>query len=562
MATNSVYCNICELRHLSNLSTHWCPECEQSLCPECKEHHGVVKIVRNHKLIPIEYYKKLPPFLSELRQSCQEHNENYQLYCPTHETCICYKCIKLHGKCEAVPLDDMLNDIKTSEMYKDLEQTMIDMLENIKEIKHDRQVNISDIETEKKKQLEEISQMRLLVNNHFDKLEKELKLEVEETVIQTTEKIRQTILFVKETEQKISKNIADLNDIRSYASELQTFLGMKEMQNRVTENEKSMQSLLDDGLLQQMVLKSAVDTSIGNCLSEIKVFGSVEILTKQERLSQRKRKHKQAQLLAVQKQKFIQDITLNQIQAMTTTNGGAIRGCCATPDNHLLLTHHSKSKLSLMDFHGSCLASFSIGYGDSYGVSFLDNHNVAVTSGQVDVFHGINIIHLPSRKKVDFIELPGNPFSIASTSEKIYCVVKYMGIYQINKNDHKISTFVKGNFSSCSFVATNEENIYYSNDKSCIISTSYSGETLWEFKHEKILHGPRGAAFDNYGNLYITGEKLSNVVVLSSDGKQHREILTRSDGLNYPSAIFFDKDENRLIVSSGNTNILIFNVSH
>ncbi|CAC5407971.1 unnamed protein product [Mytilus coruscus] len=230
----------------------------------------------------------------------------------------------------------MLKDIKTSEMYQDLEQLMTDMLENIKEIKNDREANILDIEIDKKKQLEEIHQMRLLVNNHLDKLETKLKLEIEETVRKTTEQIRKTLVLVHETEQKISENIADLNDIHSYASDLQTFLGMREMQKRITENDKSMQSLLDDGLLQQMIIKSAVDTNIGNCLSEIKVFGSVEIQTKQERLSLRNRKNKQAQLLAVQKQQSIQDITLNRVQTLTSDGGGAIRSCCVTPENHLL----------------------------------------------------------------------------------------------------------------------------------------------------------------------------------------------------------------------------------
>ncbi|XP_052087685.1 uncharacterized protein LOC127724677 [Mytilus californianus] len=559
MATNSAFCNICELRHLSNLSTHWCPECEQSLCSECREHHGVVKIIRNHQLIPIEDYQKLPTFISELRQSCQDHNENYQLYCPTHEICICYKCIKCHGKCGAVPLDDVLKDIKTSEMYKDLEQIITDMLENINEIKNDRQVNISDIETEKEKQLEEIRQMRLLVNNHLDKLEEKLKIEIEETVRKTTEKIRKTIVLVHETEQKISKNISDLIDIRSYASELQTFLGMKEMQNRITENEKSMQSLLDDGFLQQMVIKSAIDTNIGNYLSEIKVFGSVEILTKQERLYLRKRKNKQAQLLAVQKPKSIQDISLNRIQTMTS-DGGAIRGCCVTPENNLLLTLHSKRKLSLMDFHGSCLASFPIEYGDAYDVTCLDNNNVAVTSGNSRCC-GINIIHLPSKIRVEFINLPGQPYSIASNDKKMFCVVHNMGIYQIDKKDYKTSIFIKGELPYQSFVVTYRDKICYSNDKSSVMCTNFSGETLWEFNYKSVLQQPRGGAFDNFGNLYITGESSYNVVVLSSDGKQHREILSRSDGLQGPSAIFFDKDENRLIVSNGNTKILIFNVS-
>ncbi|CAG2212220.1 unnamed protein product [Mytilus edulis] len=382
--------------------------------------------------------------------------------------------------------------------------------------------------------------MRLLVNNHFDKLEKKLKLEIEETVKQTTEKIRKTILLVHEIEKKIYENTADLKDIRSYASELQTFLGMKEMQNRITENEKSMQSLLDDGLLQKIIINSAVETHIGNCISEIKVFGSVEILTNQERLSLKKTKNKQAQLLAVQKQQSIQDITLNREETLTSDYSGTIRGCCVTPENQLLLTHHSSKKLSIMDLNGSCLASIPIGYGDSYDVACLDNNNVAVTSGDSRC-RGITIIHLPDRNRMKFIELPGKPYSIASNDEMMLCVVQNMGIYQIDKKVYKTSIFIKGDFPMKSFVVTCGDKIYYSNDKSSVICTNHSGEPLWTFKYESILNQPRGATFDNYGNLYITGESSCNVVVLSSDGKQHREILTGSDGLQIPSAIFFDK---------------------
>ncbi|CAC5407972.1 unnamed protein product [Mytilus coruscus] len=213
-----------------------------------------------------------------------------------------------------------------------------------------------------------------------------------------------------------------------------------------------------------------------------------------------------------------------------------------------------------MDFHGSCLASIPIEYGDSYDVTCLDNNNVAVTTGNSKCC-GINIIHLPSRKRMKFIDLPGKPYSIASNDEMMLCVVQNIGIYQIDKKDYKTSMFIQGNLPYKSFVVTSEDKIYYSNDTSSVICTNKSGEPVSTFNYKSVLQQPRGGTFDNYGNLYISGESSYNVVVLSSDGKQHREILTRSDGLIYPSAIFFDKDENKLIVSSGNTNILIFNVS-
>ncbi|CAC5367923.1 unnamed protein product [Mytilus coruscus] len=180
-----------------------------------------------------------------------------------------------------------------------------------------------------------------------------------------------------------------------------------------------MQSLLDDGLLQLMLIQFAVDTNIGNCSSEIKMFISIEILTKQERLSHRKRKNKQAHLLAIQKQIPIQDITLNRLQTLTTSNGDIVRGCCVTPENHLVLTHSSESKISLADFHGSCIASISIEYGDSNDVTCLENPDVVVPSGHSDNC-GLDIIIFPSRKRAKFIQLPGRPYCLASTDEKMF----------------------------------------------------------------------------------------------------------------------------------------------
>jgi sugar lactone lactonase YvrE len=40
-----------------------------------------------------------------------------------------------------------------------------------------------------------------------------------------------------------------------------------------------------------------------------------------------------------------------------------------------------------------------------------------------------------------------------------------------------------------------------------------------------------GIAFDKNKNLYVAGRSTNNVVVLSPDGSNCREILTQSDGL-------------------------------
>ncbi|CAG2226832.1 unnamed protein product [Mytilus edulis] len=123
MASSTEVCAVCDLQHQTTISTHWCIECDESLCAACKEYHNVLKATRNHKTISIADYQLLPSAVTDVNQHCIYHNEIYQLYCNKHESPICNKCVKDHGKCgEIISLDEIVMDIITSESFADLEQ--------------------------------------------------------------------------------------------------------------------------------------------------------------------------------------------------------------------------------------------------------------------------------------------------------------------------------------------------------------------------------------------------------------------------------------------------------
>ncbi|CAG2185343.1 unnamed protein product [Mytilus edulis] len=95
MASNISRCGICDLRHLSNPSTHWCQGCDETLCSECKEHHTLLKATRGHTTIPNDDYKNYMPFLNEVEseisnfddilQSIKQHASELQVYLATRE---------------------------------------------------------------------------------------------------------------------------------------------------------------------------------------------------------------------------------------------------------------------------------------------------------------------------------------------------------------------------------------------------------------------------------------------------------------------------------------------
>jgi DNA-binding beta-propeller fold protein YncE len=57
-----------------------------------------------------------------------------------------------------------------------------------------------------------------------------------------------------------------------------------------------------------------------------------------------------------------------------------------------------------------------------------------------------------------------------------------------------------------------------------------------------------GIALDKHRNVYVAGYETNNVVVLSSDGNNDREILTKSDGLNGPCSLRINIDHSEVLV--------------
>jgi DNA-binding beta-propeller fold protein YncE len=77
---------------------------------------------------------------------------------------------------------------------------------------------------------------------------------------------------------------------------------------------------------------------------------------------------------------------------------------------------------------------------------------------------------------------------------------------------------------------------------------------------ENVLREPRGIAFDKNKNLYVAGRSTNNVVVLSPDGSNCREILTQNDGLDRPLSLRINIDRNELLVCNLSGPAFVFSL--
>ncbi|CAG2208912.1 unnamed protein product [Mytilus edulis] len=202
MATNWGICGICENLQITKPSVVWCSECDEGLCGDCKKHHAVSKASKNHETVSIAKYKNLPTEVLQISQTCKLHNEKYELFCAKHDCPCCKKCVKSHNDCKGLTdINELIKNVKTSNAFNEIEQTLQEVVENIKRLRTNRNKNLKSIGNKKREIESEIKQTRIQVNHHLDKLQDGLIKELM-TVEQREKKQNRKIIDYSETEGK------------------------------------------------------------------------------------------------------------------------------------------------------------------------------------------------------------------------------------------------------------------------------------------------------------------------------------------------------------------------
>ena len=146
MATScDILCVICEAQHITKHADHWCPECDEGLCAACENHHKISRGTRNHGIISIENYQKLPSCISEIRHHCKDHEMKYTHFCQVHDKPSCPDCISTnHKDCVGLlSIREIIKTSKTSTLLDDIEQSLTNIKYNIDNVIKNRQQNMS-----------------------------------------------------------------------------------------------------------------------------------------------------------------------------------------------------------------------------------------------------------------------------------------------------------------------------------------------------------------------------------------------------------------------------------
>ncbi|CAC5397268.1 unnamed protein product [Mytilus coruscus] len=562
MATSSPSCGVCDLRHITKPSIVWCTECDEGLCTECQEHHSLSKASRRHTVIPIVEYQKLPTDVLKMSPYCIKHDEKFQIYCRKHECPCCSKCVvESHIVCQdVVNLDDVIQNAKTSNALCEIEETLVEVAENLQKIRQHQQDNLLTFKEKRKGIEKEIKQTRIKINNHLDKLQEDLMKQLSALEGKESSKHFQLLSLLDKKKQK--KEIAEcqrnIGNIKQHATDLQMFLSLKKIEENISSEEKFVQALVKDV---EHALSYKINTSIQNVMSNIISFGEVHIESKPRDIVLIKRKAKQAQMMVPTVQlRSIENMKL-EIHKTINTKGEYIYGCCMLSDGRMAFSYNFDKTVKVLSDKGSKDFELNMSCKPVDIVFNSEDNTLAVTSGNSDK-KCITIIDLKRKQIKKTISLDSCNYGIALKDNQLIYSTYDRDIRMINLDDESISDVVRDKMSSHSYVATFRDNIYHTNNETNIVTCyNLQGKIQWTFQNKRVLMYPYGIDVDNDGNVYVVGFKSNNVVVISPDGQRYREILTASDGLSFPNSLHFSGSKNQLLVANyKNKKAHLFNI--
>ena len=565
MATSShVLCSICEAQHTIKNADNWCPECEEGLCSECLKHHSVSKYTKSHEVISIENYNKIPQSVSKIVQHCTEHDRQHQNYCPIHESLCCPLCIsENHNACIGLlAIENIVKTAKTSAMLDCIEDTLKDISSNMERVKRDREENLTKITDQRRKIHNEIQEERKKINEHLDKLEEQLigNLDAEEAKIKSEienllEDLRKKTVTIEMLQSKLSA-------VKLYASDLQTFLGGRTILREVEEEEMNVTTLLEEKCLQQVNVCYRPEPKM-TAINTIEIFGSVCRETNPPVINIKRGKDKQAQIVTITPP--VRNVSIHDMNLVLLRKKerfcNQITGCTITPNGKFIFADFGTKGLHILseDWTSDNLDTKLPAIRNAFDVTCIDDTRLAISTGKLKQ---ISILNIASKKIEKIINTSDWCFGITQSEGLLLFCEKSRGISRVQLPGNSISLSVnQEGFPFWTYVITSGDNIYHTNYTTNTISChKINGDKLWELQDIAIIREPFGVAVDRDLNVYVASRSNNSVVVISPDGKRCRTVLGKSDGIDRPYAIYFDKVKNNLVVCNYNRAIFLYKV--
>ena len=189
---------------------------------------------------------------------------------------------------------------------------------------------------------DQIKQMRADIHSYLDTLEQNIIQALNDTEDKIQSKINKLLKQLSKHSKAIEGLQSDIIAVKEYASDLQTFLGRKVIEEEVKNEEENIMALSDDGCLQQLNLRYNINSKIKDILSTLTTFGSVFIEVRPPSIVIKTMKSEQAQIMSFIQYPSVKSINDIKLTLHTTFNipkkkgNTGITGCIVCPNGKMI----------------------------------------------------------------------------------------------------------------------------------------------------------------------------------------------------------------------------------
>ncbi|CAC5389395.1 unnamed protein product [Mytilus coruscus] len=508
----------------------WCMECEKILCTKCRQRHD--KALAEHTSMGLSEYVQFPKCALAMHNLCESHDQQLEMFCQDHNTPCCMKCYKNdHELCKEVSF------LQT--FVKDFKQTtpLIDLMHKVQELSHileslikDTNKNCENLYSRKSSILREIANLRQSLNEHFDKLEKEI---VEDLNVKYSEARRNTneqISLLGDKNVELKRIDMDLSFLNQYATDLQAFLGVRILSKQVEDDQMDLQSLQKDKKICEVDLELTMGPKFLSILKEVKSLGTISIQSKPNNsIIPTEKKTRMITQLNLKRRKYIK---IKSKQNMVIT------GCAILPGLQTVFADFQNSLLVIHNIDGTHNRNIKL-CGQPSDMAVVADYMIVVTLWSLNVFV---VLDLREDKEIRKVQMKENCYSVDFCNDKILVSFEKSKIVHIMDIFGNVSRNIQIPTPNLSYVVQKENMLLCSNrNENKVTCFTEFGKLSWTFQHE-LLSEPHQIAIDSNRFLYVTCHGSDTVMAICSDGQSSKILLDSDDGIINPSALHIHKD--------------------
>ncbi|XP_052085633.1 uncharacterized protein LOC127723165 isoform X2 [Mytilus californianus] len=470
---------------------------------------------------------------------CTQHREKYVKYCTQHDSPCCAKCTaEKHVSCkEIISLDEAVRHFKGSVAFKKIEKGMVDAAKNLKQIRKESEVNVSVITEERTRIESEIQQARNKINKYLDKIQNQMSKELHEVTHKVKKKSSDLNVVINEMERSIANQQSKIDKVKKDATDVQCFLSMKSTEAELNKIDKTINTIIDDGEFGILSISFNLDPAMENLALNANSFGHVIVEIKP--------------FLS----KSIEEISLN-LQRTINTQVKQTEGCCLLDNGTLLFSDFLKDRVTVLSDNRELDIQIPI-KSSLHGLTVIDSQTIAVSPGG-SAPHVINVVDIKDKSIKKTIPVHSEVDGMVYREENLIYCARGDGIKMTNFTNGVTATILKCNLGQFANIANFKDKLFVTDrDEHTVTCCDLKGTVLWTFKDTEVLQRPWGITVDKDGNIYVVDWK-DKLVVLSADGKRHKQLLSAKDGLKSPTTLFYHNHTNQLLVANEKNNALLY----